>query len=143
MTLRDILRAKGSDIYSTVPGVTLDRVAQILVEHNCGSLLVRERPDAGRMLGIITERDILRVCARGWPLDQTPVETVMTTAVITGQVDEPLEQIMGRMTHHRVRHLPLIESGDLAGLISIGDVVKAQHDRLTAENHYLKTYIHG
>jgi CBS domain-containing protein len=67
----------------------------------------------------------------------------MTTQVITGRADDSVADTMGLMTDNRIRHLPLVENNELIGLISIGDVVKAQHNHLTAENHYLKNYIHG
>ena len=143
MTLQDILRVKGTEVYSTVPTATLAQVVQLLVEHNCGSLVVLAEESSRRMVGIITERDILRVCATGKSLDQLRVDTVMTTDVITGRMDDSVADIMGLMTENRIRHLPLLEKGELMGIISIGDVVKAQHNQLSAENHYLKNYIHG
>lgn len=141
MLLNDILRIKGTDIHSTVPSATLSEVVQLLVKHNCGSLVVLSDDEPRTMVGIITERDILRVCASGKPIDQVHVQHVMTTRVITGRVDDSVEGTMGLMTDKRIRHLPLINEDELIGIISIGDVVKAQHDHLTAENHHLKTYI--
>ena len=113
----------------------------MLVGHNCGSLVVFEN---GEMVGIITERDILRTCAqtRG-PLEGIPVGERMTRCPSTASLDDDLTEIMGLMTNQRIRHLPVIEKGELAGLVSIGDVVKAQHAELMRENHYLKNYILG
>ena len=65
----------------------------------------------------------------------------MSSNLVTGTPDDSVEEIMGLMTDRRIRHLPVIDDGQLAGLISIGDVVKAQHQRLSVENHYLKSYI--
>ena len=96
------------------------------------------------MLGIITERDILRACARyRQSLEQLTVAEVMTHDVVTGAPGDSVEDTMGLMTEKRIRHLPVMDGGHLLGIISIGDVVKAQHDQLTMENHYLKNYIHG
>jgi CBS domain-containing protein len=96
------------------------------------------------MLGIITERDILRACAaRRGPLESTRVSDVMTTNVVTGSPCDSVEDTMGLMTEHRIRHLPVLENDKLVGIVSIGDIVKAQHDALTMENHYLKSYLHG
>ena len=67
----------------------------------------------------------------------------MTEDVITGAPDDNVNKIMGIMTVHRIRHLPILLDGQLAGMISIGDIVKAQHNQLTMENHYLKSYIQG
>lgn len=147
MLLQDILRNKGGQVLSIEPKATLDDVVQRLVKHNCGSLVVCEtRADGqqGPMVGIVTERDILRACAaRRGPLDSILVAQVMTTQVVTGSPTDPLEDAMGQMTEHRVRHLPVLDGGELIGMISIGDVVKAQHDQFAVENHYMKTYIQG
>jgi CBS domain-containing protein len=151
MNLGEILHAKGHAVHTITPDVTLDDVVQILVKHNCGSLVVCEssaRAQAGdavgRMVGIITERDILKACAanRG-TLANLRVADVMTQDVTIGSPCDSVEQTMGLMTDMRIRHLPVVEDGQLVGLISIGDVVKMQHDRLTMENHYLKSYLHG
>ncbi|MEX0711879.1 MAG: CBS domain-containing protein [Pirellulales bacterium] len=139
MVLREILREKGAAVHSIGPDATLDNVVQKLVEFNCGSLVVC-RED--RMVGIITERDILRFCAaRRMPLDACRVEGTMTGDVVTGKPGDSVEHTMGLMTEKRIRHLPILEDGRLCGLISIGDVVKAQHRIMAIENQYLKTYI--
>lgn len=145
MTLQDILRAKGSSVLTIKPDATLEDVVQKLVKHNCGSLVVCDDGcDSGRMLGIITERDILRACAaKKVPLTNHKVADTMTKEVITGSPSDSVEDTMGLMTEHRVRHLPVVENQKLLGIVSIGDIVKAQHDSLTMENHYLKSYIHG
>jgi CBS domain-containing protein len=144
MTLQDILRTKGTVVFTISPGATLDDVAQQLVEHNCGSLLVCETatdPRARRVVGIITERDILRACAARKPLDQLRVGETMSPDLITASPADSVEDTMGLMTEKRIRHLPVLENGELVGLISIGDVVKAQHQQMAVENHYLKSYI--
>ena len=71
------------------------------------------------------------------------VATVMTRDVTIGSPDDSVEDTMGLMTNRRIRHLPVLEGGELIGLISIGDVVKTQHDQLSMENHYLKNYLLG
>lgn len=139
MTLQQILHAKGRQVFSIAPSKSLQDVVDMLVDRNCGSLLVCE---GDRMVGIITERDILRACAElSEPLSSIPVAVRMTHNVVTCAPDEDVETVMGLMTEHRVRHMPLIDDGRLVGLISIGDIVKAQHDHLCLENHYLKSYI--
>ncbi len=143
MILQDILRVKGTDVYSIVPDASLADVVRLLVAHNCGSLVVASSEDSTRIVGIITERDILRVCASDQPLAETTVASVMTENVITGSLDDSVSDIMGTMTDHRIRHLPVIQDDRLVGIISIGDVVKAKHDHVTAENHHLKNYIQG
>jgi signal-transduction protein with cAMP-binding, CBS, and nucleotidyltransferase domain len=144
MNLRDILRAKGHVVHTIGSSATLDDVVQKLVHNNCGSLVVRDVEPAGPMLGIITERDILRVCAtHKAPLAALKVADVMTAEMTVGSPNDSVEDTMGLMTQRRIRHLPVVEHGQLLGLVSIGDVVKTQHDRLTMENHYLKNYIQG
>ena len=95
------------------------------------------------MVGIITERDILKaMAAYGTGFSQFKVSDVMTNDVTVGSPNDSVEDTMGLMTQLRIRHLPVVEDGMLLGLVSIGDVVKMQHDRLTMENHYLKSYLH-
>lgn len=139
MLLREILQVKGDKVYSIEPSATLADVVQRLVEFNCGSLVVC---DGGKMVGIITERDILRACAAlDEPLESIPVEARMTVDVVTGAPDNTVNDTMGVMTEKRIRHLPVMDQGQLVGIVSIGDVVKAQHAELSVENHYLKNYI--
>jgi CBS domain-containing protein len=142
MTLHDILRAKGSLVHSIAPEATLEDVLQRLTRFNVGSLVVCDADS--NLVGIITERDILRACAahRG-PLDQLHVKDSMTTELVTASPEDSVEDTMGLMTQHRKRHLPILSDNKLVGLISIGDVVKAQHDSLSMENHFLKTYINS
>lgn len=141
MFIDDVLREKGTNVYSIPPDATLDDVVQSLVRHNCGSLVVCHPGDKS-LVGIITERDILRACAKHrCPLDQLKVADFMTRDVVTGSPRDSVEHIMGLMTENRVRHLPIVQESRLEGLISIGDVVKFQHQQMAMENHYLKTYI--
>lgn len=144
MTLQDILNVKGTAVFSIADTATLDDVVQKLVKCNCGSLVVMRRDDAGaeQMVGIVTERDILRACAaRRDSLDETPVTAAMTCDVVTASPNCSIEESMQLMTERRMRHLPVVAHGELRGLISIGDVVKAHHEQCVLENHYLKTYI--
>ena len=138
-TVREILQSKGDAVYSIQPTETLATAVRQLNEHNCGSLVVC---DGDRLVGILTERDILHAVADLEDrLQEIPVESRMTSDVVTGSLDDPVENVMGVMTDNRIRHLPIVETGKLAGLISIGDVVKAHHAQLSIENHYLKSYI--
>lgn len=140
MKLRTILRNKGAEVHSISPTDALDRVVERLVGHNCGALLVMEDE---RMVGIITERDVLRACAElKHPMDAAVGER-MTTDLVTATPDDDVEHVMGLMTNHRIRHLPVVDAGSLVGVISIGDVVKSQHDELSNENRFLKQYIQG
>ena len=100
--------------------------------------------DGDRLAGIITERDILRTCASDErPLSEIRVYERMTVDIVTATPDEDVNTVMGMLTKHRIRHLPIIEQDRLVGIISIGDVVKSQFDLLSMENHYLKSYINS
>ena len=141
MNLREILSVKGRTVHTIGPRATLADVVRMLVELNCGSLVVC---DGDAMVGIITERDILKtVAARPKPLEEISVEERMTRDALTAVPEDEVEDVMGLMTQRRIRHLPVLEDGKLAGIISIGDVVKAHHDRLCMENEYLMHYIHS
>jgi CBS domain-containing protein len=139
MKVSNILQSKGQAIHDIGPDASLSDVVASLVALNCGSLLVREN---NRVLGIITERDILRSCAvEDRSLDQISVREKMSTDLVIGRSEDTVSSVMGLLTKNRIRHLPVIDDGQLAGIISIGDVVKAQHDELATENHFLKNYI--
>ena len=144
MKLLDILRVKGTTVHCIAPQAKLCDVIHQLCEFNIGSLVVREdlggRP--GRVLGIITERDILRACdCENTAWGERLVADVMTKDVVVGSPLDSIDDTMGLMTQHRIRHLPVMEGDELKGMISIGDVVKAHHHLAVVENHYLKSYI--
>ena len=139
MQLCEILGVKGRMVHTCTPDDTLADVVDQLVGYNIGSLVVMQRDE---MVGIITERDILRTHAqvRG-PLDQVKVHERMTRCPVVCSPSDDVPSTMGVMTERRIRHLPVVERGAVVGMISIGDLVKAQHDELSRENHYLKSYI--
>ncbi len=147
MRLSEILAAKGSHVYTIGPDATLDDVVQELVRHNIGSLVVcapQEGEPHPQVLGIITERDILRAhAAHKGPLDQLSVRSTMSTNLATVTPEQGIDEAMQLMTERRVRHLPVVIDGRLYGMISIGDVVKAHHHRLQMENFYMMSYIRG
>jgi CBS domain-containing protein len=135
----EILQAKGDSVYQISPSATLAEAVDRLVKFNCGSLLVTTTDS---VQGIITERDILKaIASEKCDLSQLLVADFMSRNLITGHPEDDTGSVMGLMTSRRVRHLPIMENGRLAGMISIGDVVKAHYDMLAVENHYLKVYI--
>ena len=139
MLLKDILATKGTDVLSIEPSVTMADAVEKMVTHRCGCLVVCE---GDSMVGIISERDVLRaISGVSETLDKISVEARMTKDVITGTPEQNINDTMGLMTKNHVRHLPVLDGGSLAGLISIGDVVKAQHQKLAMENHLLMSYI--
>lgn len=148
MTVQDLLNCKGGTLYSIRPNASLGQAVARLVEYNVGSLVVCEPVDPAdssseaELVGIITERDVLRAVA-GFadPLGTLEVREVMSSQLVVGALHDSIEHVMGLMTERRIRHLPILDAGRLVGLISIGDVVKAQHQQMELENHYLKNYI--
>jgi CBS domain-containing protein len=145
MLLKDILDNKGRIVQRIAPDATLGEAVQDMVRHGIGSLVVQDRLAVdGRIVGIITERDILRAhAARRAPLDELLVAAVMSQHLITAAPADGIERAMWLMTNHRVRHLPILLDNELYGIVSIGDIVKAQHDQLAMENHYMRSYIQG
>ena len=141
MLLKDILANKGTDVLSIEPSATMADAVDKMVAHRCGCLVVSR---GETMVGIVSERDVLRaISGASETLDKISVAARMTKNVITGTPDQNINDTMGLMTKNHVRHLPVLDNGRLAGLISIGDVVKAQHQKLEMENHLLMSYIHG
>ena len=140
MKLRDILGVKGHHVYTVRPDQTVQDAVQILMQHRVGALLVEDAER--RAVGIITERDVLRECVdRAAKLSQVPVREAMTRDLIIGVPDDEIGYTMGIMTQNRIRHLPVMDGDHVAGMISIGDVVKATLDETEYENRYLKEYI--
>ena len=140
MTVSVILAGKGRDVASIEPNATLSAAIRMLADKRIGALLILGADH--RVIGVLSERDIVRSLAeRGAEALDEPVSRTMTRNVSTCTEKETISSIMERMTEGKFRHMPVVEQGRLVGIISIGDVVKAQHDALTMENHYLKTYI--
>ncbi len=139
MKLLEILPATGSTVFSIEPAATLSEVVAELMRKKCGALVVCE---GDSMVGIITERDILRACSEnGDRLGELNVHQYMTANVVTGTPADDINNAMSLMTQRRIRHLPVLEGGKLAGMISIGDLVKAHAEALAQENHQLRSYI--
>ena len=139
MKIRDILRHKGHDVVTASTGDSVLQAVRVLVDHNIGGVVV---VDGGEVIGILTERDILRLVARKPDeLQALDVGQVMTRDVIKLAPDDDLAHVMEVMTENRIRHLPVIEGGRLAGIVTIGDVVNAFRRVAEDENVHLKQYI--
>ena len=136
MKVETVLAKKGHEVATVNPSATLATVAQRLRLQGIGALVVVE---GERMVGLVSERDIVRAFAehRG-EAAEIKVEEVMTRDVITCRQDDSLTRILGLMPRHRMRHLPVLEGGRLAGLISIGDAVKHRLDELELEASVLR-----
>lgn len=140
MKVRDILNDKGAQVYSIGPDQTVLDAVAALMQYRIGALLVRD--GAGTVCGIISERDILRECLhRSAELCRIPIREVMTRDLVVCVPDDEVDYAMGIVTKNRVRHLPIMDGDRVAGLVSIGDLVKAGLEEVAYENRYLKEYI--
>jgi CBS domain-containing protein len=123
VTVKDILTAKGNNVWSISPDAQVYDALKMLDEKNVGALVVLE---GDKVVGIFSERDYARkVYLQGKSSRNTTVRGVMTPDVISVRNDTPLNECMSLMTLKRIRHLPVIEGGRLAGIITVGDVVKS------------------
>ena len=141
MKIKDIVKAKGPTVFSIHPDKTVRDAIDMLVQFNVGALLV---VDDARPVGIFTERDTLRVCAQpDVKLDDVRIGDVMTKDLIIGQLEDEVDASMKVMTEKHVRHLPVLEQGYVAGMVSLGDLVKSQLDANEVTILYLRDYITG
>lgn len=142
MKVEAVLAAKGREVASINPSATLATVAQRLRLEGIGSLVVLEE---GKLAGMISERDIVHAfAAHRAEAAEIKVADVMARDLVTCRPEDSLTRVLGLMTRHRVRHLPVLEGGRLVGLISIGDAVKHRLDELELEAAVLRdAYIVG
>ena len=142
MKVQDILQKKSSQVFTLQSHQTLLEASQMLTTHNIGSLLVVN--EKNHLIGIISERDIVRQLAQhGEEVGTVTVGEVMTTDVLIAVPDDDVTYLSNTMTNNRIRHIPVLQDGELVGIVSIGDVVKAQLDLYEGEAHYLQNYITG
>jgi len=140
-TVADILSSKGNTVWTISPEATVYDALTMMAEKNVGALVVVRRDE---ILGLISERDYARkVILQGKSSRQIPVTEIMTTNVHFVRLGQNIEECMEEMTDKRVRHLPVIDNERLAGIISIGDVVKAIIDNQDATIKHLENYITG
>ena len=140
MTVAEILSMKGREVATIAPERTISDAVDELAKRRIGALVVVEGRD--RVVGILSERDIVRALAkRGGDLLADKVGSIMTREVVTCGESETINRVMGRMTRGRFRHLPVVEGGRLAGIVSIGDVVKARIEEVEHEAEEMRTYI--
>jgi CBS domain-containing protein len=140
MRIRDVIRGKGDRVVTVSPDATVRDLLGLLAEHNVGALVVSA--DESSVSGIVSERDVVRRLHDAGPglLDQS-VSAIMTTEVRTVEPEEHVDDLMRLMTDHRIRHVPVLVDGRLAGIVSIGDVVKQRLGELEDERDQLSRYI--
>ena len=139
MNIATILAKKGGQVYTIRPEQTIRQALGVLAERNVGALVVVD--GGGRPIGILSERDIVRKLVRDEGALGLGVETIMTRTVISGLPHDDLVAAGRTMTDSRIRHLPIIDGGRLIGIVSIGDIVKAQRDYFQGEVETLETQL--
>ncbi|MBN8605775.1 MAG: CBS domain-containing protein [Caulobacterales bacterium] len=140
MLIAHVLRDKGAAVHTLTDEASLEHAAKELSSRKVGALVVLDLD--GELVGVISERDIVREVARhGAEAMQTKVAAAMTRAVITAGIDESIDDCLARMTDRRIRHLPVVQAGRLAGIVSIGDLVKHRIAAVEAEAAAMQAYI--
>jgi CBS domain-containing protein len=139
MRIADVLRSKGGAVATIEPDATVSDLLAGLATHNIGAMVVTE-PDG--VAGIVSERDVVRqLHAHGASVLSQPVSAIMTAVVSTCSKSDTVDSLTRLMTENRVRHVPVVENGELIGIVSIGDVVKTRMEELEAEHEQLQSYI--
>jgi CBS domain-containing protein len=139
MKISSILATKSHEIITIGPEQTLQEVIELLVRHNIGALPVLDEQD--KLVGIISERDVIRRAAETEKLHDTAVREIMTRAVVVGMPQDDVISVAHTMTEKRFRHLPIMQGDKLVGIISIGDLIKVQRDTYRGEIDTLETQI--
>jgi CBS domain-containing protein len=139
MKVRNILATKKGNIITIKVSEPVRKAIAMLVEHRIGALIVMD--DADRLVGILSERDVMRVAATDEQFFGRPVGDIMTREVVVGMPQDDVIAVAHTMLEKRFRHLPIVDEGDLIGIISIGDVLKIQRDAYRGEVDTLETRI--
>lgn len=138
-TVRQLLEAKSPDIYSVRPDAPVIEAIRLMAEKGIGAVLVM---DGTRLAGIVSERDYARkVVLQGRASSDTPVSAIMTSELITVDLDDTVDRCMMTVTDRRIRHLPVVRDGHVEGVVSIGDLVKAVIEDQQLELDQLQRYI--
>lgn len=140
MKVENILQSKGTVVHTVAADHPIGEAVRALNTHRIGAVVVVD--EAGKVAGILSERDIVRRMGDD-PTDMLahPVRDVMTTTVITCTRDTAVSELMEQMTRYRIRHIPIVEDGELVGIVSIGDVVKRKIEEAEQEALALREYI--
>ena len=141
MRIGEVLGSKASqDVITITPDAGVRDLLALLAEHNVGALIVSG--DGSSVDGIVSERDVVRHLHHDGTVINNTVGAIMTTSVETCAPDTPLDELMKMMTERRIRHVPVVDDGQLVGIVSIGDVVKHRMDQLQFERDQLDSYVH-
>lgn len=140
MIVKQILEAKGGDVATAAPSATIAHVVAMLAKRRIGAVVITGPDD--RIVGIASERDVVRALdGEGPSVLESPVSTIMTRTVATCSQEASIADLMRQMTDGKFRHLPVVVGGKLAGIISIGDVVKYRLSELEHETNAMRDYI--
>lgn len=143
-TVKDVLLKKGTTVVFITPDRTAREAAQLMDEHSVGGLLVVDNPESKELVGVVTERDILRrVVSVGLSADNTLVREVMTTSVMTCVPDTTIEECSAIMTKRRIRHLPVADNKTVYGIVTIGDMLAFRVAQQEDTIQYLNSYMFG
>jgi CBS domain-containing protein len=141
MTIATILASKGAKVVTIRPEQTLREALAMLARHSIGALIVTDA--TGVLVGILSERDIVREAVRNERFFDLAVSSIMTRNVITGHPSDDVNAVANTMTTKRFRHLPVVDGGKVLAMVSLGDVVKAQRDGYLGEVDTLQTQLLG
>jgi CBS domain-containing protein len=140
-TIRHVLETKGYEVHSTTPTTVVLKAVDEMCRRHVGALLVL---DGRAPVGVVSERDLLtRILLKRRDPAVTLVRDVMTTGIVCVELDSTIEEAMGIMTHHRCRHLPVVEHGTVVGIVSIGDLVRWASQDQQYEIRMLHEYVEG
>ena len=141
MKISDVIKGKAaSGVITIVPDATVRELLALLAEHNIGAVIVST--DGTAVDGIVSERDVVRKLNGDDSVLDAPVEQIMTAVVQTCEPGADVDGLMAQMTEHRIRHVPVIDHGQLVAVVSIGDVVKSRIGQLEFERDQLDNYVH-
>jgi len=141
MKISDVIRGKASNAVITItPDATVRDLLALMAEHNIGAVIVSR--DGTAVDGIVSERDVVRKLNGNDDVLGAPVEQIMTAVVHTCEPSFDVDQLMAQMTEHRIRHVPVMDDGQLVAVVSIGDVVKSRIGQLEFERDQLDSYVH-
>jgi CBS domain-containing protein len=142
MKVRDVLKAKGERIIIVGPQATTAEAVALMVENNIGSLPVIDHD--GTLVGVVSERDLIReLHDRGENFSRARIQAIMTLDPVTCNIEDEVEAVMGMMSDRRIAKVPVIERGQLVGIVSVGDVIKTLYARTKDENDHLMGYLYG
>ncbi len=139
--VRDLLKKKGKAVHTVAPEASVFHAIESMARHGIGALVVTED---GQLKGILSERDYARkVILEGRSSIKTPVNEIMTTNVVCIAPHQSVDEGLGLMTNYAIRHLPVLDNGEMIGIVSIGDLVKAKIEDQQFEIEQLEHYVQG